>query len=254
MSDPDTARREPDEFEWSPARLETLDERFRERPPQELVRWAVGHFGPDLALATSFGPQTVVLMHMAVAIDPRTTIFYLDTDLLFPETYALRDELAQRLSVTFTRVPASLPLQGQEAIYGARLWTREPERCCYLRKILPLQRFLSGRRAWISGVRRSQTDDRAGARIVEWDSQNALVKLNPLAGWTDTQVWDYVRKHELPSNRLHREGYPSIGCQPCTRPVAPGEDPRSGRWAGTRKTECGIHLDPVGSRRSRGSL
>ena len=236
------------DFSWGPERLERLRRRFENRPPRELLEWASGEFGSSLALATSFGPQTIVLMHLLVQVDPKATIFYLDTDLLFPETYALRDRLQRRLGVEFRRVPASLPLHGQQAIYGAELWKREPERCCYLRKVLPLQRYLSDKRAWITGVRRAHTAERAGARCIEWDSQNALVKLNPLVGFSTEQVWAHLREHDLPANPLHDAGYPSVGCRPCTRAVKPGDDPRSGRWAGSGKTECGIHLDPLAPR------
>ena len=232
-------------FDWNPERLQETDSRFHDHPAEELLQWALDRFAPDICLATSFGPQTIALMHMVARARRETTIFYLDTDLLFPETYALRDELSERLGVHITRVKACLPLSAQEAHYGKALWSREPERCCFLRKVLPLQRFLADKRAWITGVRRAQTAERAAARLVDWDSANALVKINPLVRWTDDQVWAYLRTHDLPSNPLHREGYPSIGCRPCTSPVSPGQDPRSGRWAGTERKECGIHIDRV---------
>ena len=231
------------DFDWNPKRLRETDARFRDRSPAELLRWALARFAPDICLATSFGPQTIALMHMVADLRRDTKVFYLDTDLLFPQTYALRDELCERLGVQVTRVEASLPLHAQEAHYGKELWARDPQRCCYLRKVLPLQRVLADKRAWITGVRRAHTAERAGARLVEWDAANALVKINPLVHWTDEQVWEYLRRHDLPSNPLHREGYPSIGCRPCTWPVSRGQDPRSGRWAGTERTECGIHLD-----------
>jgi phosphoadenosine phosphosulfate reductase len=238
------------DFDWNPSRLGEIDARFRDRPPEALLRWARSRFEPDICLATSFGPQTIVLMHMLARLRAKTTIFYLDTDLLFAETYALRDELAGRLGLRFTRVEASLPLHAQEAIYGEALWAREPERCCYLRKVLPLQRFLADKRAWITGVRRTHTAERNGTRLVEWDSSNALVKINPLARWTDEEVWTYIRRYDLPSNPLHSDGYPSIGCRPCTRPVEPGQAARSGRWAGTGRDECGIHRDRIGPARA----
>jgi phosphoadenosine phosphosulfate reductase len=183
-------------------------------------------------------------MHMVSQIRPETVTFYLDTDLLFPETYALRDELARRLGVRFERVPGSLPLEVQAAKYGEELWKRDPDLCCYVRKVVPQRQYLSQHRAWITGIRRDQTAFRANAGLVEWDTTNKMVKLNPLAAWTSEQVWNYIREHDLPYNALHDRGYPSIGCRPCTRAVAPGEDPRAGRWSGTKKTECGIHLKP----------
>jgi phosphoadenosine phosphosulfate reductase len=213
---------------------------------REVLGWAFERFAPDVCLATSFGPQTIVLMHLVAALRPETTVFYLDTELLFPETYALRDRLARELGLTLTRVAPELSLERQAAEHGPELWARDPERCCMLRKVLPLRRFLADQRAWITGVRRDQTAERARAGIVEWDEANRLVKVNPLLDWTSDQVWDYLQRHGLPTNALHTQGYPSIGCRPCTAPVAPGEGPRAGRWRGTGKTECGIHVGRSG--------
>lgn len=226
---------------WTPELLARVAARFAEAPAERLLDWAVEVFAPELCLATSFGPQSIVLMHMISRIRPQTTVFYLDTDLLFPETYELRGRLAARLGLAITRVPATLSLEQQAASFGPELWSHDPDRCCRLRKVLPLRNFLAGRRAWITGIRASQTRLRAQAALVEWDDANGLVKLNPLLRWTNEQVWGYIRTHDLPSSRLHLEGYPSIGCRPCTRPVRPGDDPRSGRWPGFGKTECGIH-------------
>jgi phosphoadenosine phosphosulfate reductase len=193
-------------------------------------------------LATGFGPEGVVLMHHLSQLKPAVGVFYVDTDLLFPETYALRDELAARLGIEFINVHTELSLDAQAEAYGPELWQHDPDLCCHLRKVIPLRCFLAPRRAWISGIRRDQTPARASAGIVEWDNVNQMVKLNPLANWSVDHVWDYIRAHDLPFNHLHRMGYPSIGCWPCTKPVAPGDDPRSGRWAGFNKTECGIHF------------
>jgi phosphoadenosine phosphosulfate reductase len=231
----------------APADLASAAVRFAEAPPERLLAWAVEVFAPDLCLATSFGPQSIALMHMMSALRPETTVFYLDTGLLFPETHELRDRLSARLGVTITRVTASLSLEQQAGIFGAELWSREPDRCCHLRKVLPLRRFLANQRAWITGIRATQTSLRARAARIEWDAANGLVKLNPMLHWTHEQVWAYIRAHDLPFSRLHLQGYPSIGCQPCTRPVRPGDDPRAGRWAGSGKTECGIHLSSRGA-------
>jgi phosphoadenosine phosphosulfate reductase len=137
---------------------------------------------------------------------------------------------------------SGLSLAAQADQHGPALWSHDPDRCCQLRKVAPLRQYLATQRAWISAIRRDQTRHRASAGLVEWDRTNGLVKLNPLAAWTAGQVWAYVLKYELPYNPLHDQGYPSIGCWPCTRAVAAGADPRSGRWAGLAKTECGIHL------------
>lgn len=206
-----------------------------------LLAMAGRRFRDRLCLATSFGPQTVLLIDRVAEVAPATTVFYLDTGLLFEETYALRDELAARTGLTFRRVAPKLSIDEQARTYGAELWKCAPDHCCRLRKVEPLRRFLGDYSAWITGIRRGQTALRAGTRRVEWDPAHGLVKINPLWNWSDEDVWSAIRARELPTNRLHRDGYPSIGCAPCTRRVLPGEDPRAGRWAGSEKTECGIH-------------
>lgn len=231
--------------QWTVNELNRASQELEGSSPELVLRWGFENFAPDIVQATGFGPEGVVLMHMVSEIRPETKVFYLDTDLLFQETYDLRDELVRRLGVRFERVSTGLSLNEQALRYGDALWKADPDSCCYLRKVLPQREYLSHYRAWITGIRRDQTMFRANAGLVEWDSTNKMVKLNPLAGWTSEQVWDYVRKYDLPYNPLHDNGYPSIGCMPCTRAVAPGDDPRSGRWAGTQKTECGIHLKPI---------
>lgn len=229
---------------FTPERLKEISDGFEGRAPELILRWGLDTFAPDIALATGFGPEGVVLMHLVSQIAPQTTVFYLDTDLLFPETYELRDELEAALGIRFTRLHSGLSLDEQAEQHGPALWSHSPNLCCQLRKVAPLRRFLATRRAWMTGVRRDQTAHRASAGLVEWDRANDLVKINPLAGWTSEQVWDHIYAHQLPFNRLHSFGYPSIGCWPCTRPAVSGDDPRSGRWAGFAKTECGIHLQP----------
>jgi phosphoadenosine phosphosulfate reductase len=230
---------------WTPERVQQYSGDFEEWPSAELLRWAAAEFSPGLALATGFGPEGVVLMHLVAQVSREISVFYLDTGLLFDETYALRDALAARLGLRFTRIAPALSLDDQARAHGPRLWARDPDRCCALRKVAPLRAFLQGQRAWITAIRREQTPQRAHARVLEWDAANGLVKLNPLAAWTSDQVWDHIRAHDLPYNPLHDQGFPSLGCWPCTQPVAPGADPRSGRWPGRAKTECGIHLSAV---------
>jgi phosphoadenosine phosphosulfate reductase len=232
----------PSEMAWTPALLQQLNDRFNGQEPQEILRWGLETFGPDIALATSFGPTSIVLMHLIRQIRPETTIFYLDTDLLFPETYALRDELAGYLELQFTRLCPNLSLEAQVAQYGPALWACQPNLCCCLRKMEPLRCFLATQRAWITGVRRDQTSQRASAELVEWDQIHGLVKLNPLVSWSMAQVWAYIDMHNLPFNPLHQQNYPSIGCWPCTQAVGPGQDARAGRWPGWDKSECGIHM------------
>jgi len=227
--------------DWTAESLTAVNLQLREVSLTSVLRWSLERFAPRICLATSFGPQSIVLMHQVSLLRPETTVFYLDTELLFPETYALRDRLQEQLGLRFTRVTADFGVDEQGMRFGPQLWARDPDQCCQLRKVAPLRRFLVGQQAWITGVRRSHTSERAEASMVEWDPANQLIKLNPLVRWDSRQVWDYLRRYDLPVNTLHAEGYPSIGCRPCTRAVPPGEDPRSGRWPGFQKTECGIH-------------
>ncbi|ATY83730.1 phosphoadenylyl-sulfate reductase [Kyrpidia spormannii] len=210
-------------------------------PPEEILEWALERFSPRIALACSFGVEDVVLVDMATRILPHVQIFYLDTGLLFPETYEVRDRVVDRYRPNLRRVTPQLDLRQQAAEYGEALWTRDPNTCCRLRKVEPLRDVLAEQDAWVTGIRREQSPTRAGAKVVEVDRKFGLIKVNPLAGWDSRQVWNYVHTHEVPYNSLHDRGYPSIGCAPCTRPVRPGEDPRAGRWAGFDKTECGLH-------------
>ncbi|MGI9066436.1 MAG: phosphoadenylyl-sulfate reductase [Pyrinomonadaceae bacterium] len=218
-----------------------ISDEFEMASPDAVLRWAIKEFSPDVALATGFGSEGCVLIAMLSAINPDTRIFYLDTDLLFPETSALRAQLEARYGVHFERRASSLSVRDQAAEYGERLWEREPDRCCRLRKVEPLREMLNGMRAWVTAIRRDQSPARAGSDLVEWDMRFGLVKINPLAKWSAGDVWNYIAKHDVPYNPLHDQGYPSIGCIPCTTPVQIGEIPRAGRWRGTGKSECGIH-------------
>jgi phosphoadenosine phosphosulfate reductase len=220
---------------------QVLSYEFETASPEAVLRWAIEEFAPDVALATGFGAEGCVLVAMLSAINPDTRIFYLDTDLLFPETYALRDQLETRYGVRFERRAASLSVGDQAAEYGDRLWEREPDLCCRLRKVEPLREMLKGMRAWVTAIRRDQSAARASISVVERDEKFGLIKLNPLAKWSARDVWNYIAKHDVPYNTLHDHGYPSIGCVPCTTPVQIGETPRAGRWRGTTKRECGIH-------------
>ncbi len=211
-----------------------------EAAPQEVLAWAVREYGPRLVLACSFGgPSGMALLDMLLKIDPSVPIYYLDTDLLFPETYDHIARVARHYGVS------PLPVRPERSVYqqaldrGPALWERDPDLCCSLRKVEPQREFLNGYSAWISGIRR---DRGAGAvPVVSWDPTFDLVKINPLATWTEEMVWTYVRAHDVPYNELHDRGYPSIGCTPCTVRVRPGDDARAGRWQGFAKTECGLH-------------
>lgn len=231
---------------WLPANLSGLNRRFEATHPRQLLQWAVASFGRDVVLATGFGPSGIVLMHLASQLRPRVPVFYLQTDLFFPETLALRDELAATLGVELVEVHSGLSLDEQAEQFGPGLWQLNPDLCCQLRKVNPMRRYLAGKKAWITGIRRDQGITRAQTQPVAWDEANHLLKLSPLAGWRREQVWAYLREHHLPYNALHDDGYASIGCLPCTRPVAAGDDERSGRWVGLDKIECGIHIQPNG--------
>ena len=220
---------------------QTISDGFEKASPEDVLRWAIKEFDPDVALATGFGAEGCVLVSMLSAIRSGTRIFYLDTDLLFPETYALRDQLEARYGVRFERRATTLSVSDQAAQYGERLWEREPDLCCRVRKVEPLREALKGLRAWVTAIRRSQSAERTRTGFVEWDRKFGLIKINPLAAWSLSDVWNYIAKHDVPYNPLHDQGYPSIGCLPCTTPVQIGEAPRAGRWRGIDKSECGIH-------------
>lgn len=237
----DTARpKRP--WESEPDELRMISDRFEQAWPEDVLEWALKTFGSKVAMATGFGPSGVTLMHMLSRVDRSATVFYLDTDLLFPQTYDLKRRLADRLGLTFTRVHSGISLQEQARLEGPDLWRTDPDRCCYVRKVLPLRRFLATREAWITGIRRDQSPTRVKIDIVHRDAAHNLVKINPLAGWSDRQIWDYIELNDLPYNPLHDRGYPSLGCVPCTQAVAKDDDPRAGRWKGHDKVECGIHV------------
>ncbi|SDX42388.1 phosphoadenylylsulfate reductase (thioredoxin) [Marininema mesophilum] len=226
---------------WNEEKVRRVVATLDERDPDQILSWAVQEFGKGVALACSFGFEDVSLVHRLTRIDNEPTIFYLDTDLLFKETHETRDQLIKAYDISFTRVEPAYTLSKQAELWGDELWKREPDQCCFIRKVEPLRRFLAGRDAWITGIRRDQAPSRANAEVVEWDSQFGLVKINPLAYHSAEDVWEYIHQYQVPYNPLHEKHYPSIGCIPCTRSVATGEDSRAGRWASFGKTECGLH-------------
>ena len=211
-------------------------------PAAEVLRWGLRQFGDSLAVASSFGAEDVVLIDAASRLEAKFRVFTLDTDFLFPETYALIDRIESRYGIAVERARSAYTPQAQAEQFGVELWASKPDQCCQLRKVEPLKKQLAGLGAWVTGVRRDQAPTRANTRKVEWDAKFGLVKINPLADWSWQQVWDYIRAHDVPYNPLHDRNYPSIGCTYCTRAVQPGEDPRAGRWSGFNKTECGLHL------------
>ena len=226
----------------SEAELQRLNAEFESATPNTILRWAAQTFGDKLATVTSFQPTGVVTLHILSQIAPSTAVLTLDTELLFPETYALMDDLENRLSLNLIRVKPALTVEQQAQQYGAALWEREPDNCCQIRKVAPLGPALAGYDAWITGLRRDQSG-RSTTPIVSWDKKYQKVKICPFANWTDEIIWLYINSHELPYNALHDRGYPSIGCNTptCTQPATEGNE-RSGRWVNSQKTECGIHV------------
>lgn len=222
------------------ALIKQAAEQFENESAETVVKWAVETF-PNITFACSFGAEDVVLVDILQKISPKTDIFYLDTDFHFQETYETRDRLIEKYGMSFVEVKPHLTPAEQAAQYGEELWKSNPNECCNIRKVQPLTNILSKYDAWITGIRRDQAPTRANAKKVEYDVKFGLVKFNPLASWTSEDVWNYIRENNVIYNPLHDRNYPSIGCEHCTRPVMPGEDPRAGRWSGNDKTECGLH-------------
>ncbi|MGZ8386424.1 MAG: phosphoadenylyl-sulfate reductase [Nitrospira sp.] len=217
---------------------------FETKLPQDVLAAAIERYGQKMVLACSFGAEDVVLVDMVHRINPAVPLFYLDTDFLFPETYATRDRIIERYQLKpaqVVQVKSLLTPQRQAESHGDALWASHPDQCCQLRKVEPLTRVLKGYDAWITGIRRDQAPSRANAGLIEWDEKFTLIKVNPLARWTWAEVWSYIKVYEVPYNPLHDHNYPSIGCTYCTAPVASGDDPRAGRWKNFTKTECGLH-------------
>ena len=211
------------------ADLDALDAR-------EVLAWAVEHHHPRLAAACSFQKEASVILDLLLGIEPQARFFTLDTGLLFSETYETWRRVEERYGVK-VEVYEGISVEQQAADYGDALWARDPDACCGLRKVSPLTQALSTVDAWISGLRRDQSPERAGTRKLAWDEAHGVWKLNPLADWTERDVWRYIVEHDLPYPPRHDQGYASIGCVHCT---SPGND-RVGRWAGSAKTECGLH-------------
>ena len=221
-------------------------ESFESKQPQEVLAAAIERYVPKIVLACSFGAEDVVLVDMIHRINSSVPLFYLDTEFLFHETYTTRDRIIERYQLKPAQVIQTKSLvtpEQQAQQYGDALWTTDQgkDQCCKLRKVEPLSRVLKGYEAWITGLRREQAATRAHIKMIEWDERFQLVKVNPLAKWSWSDVWTYIKVYEVPYNPLHDQHYPSIGCTHCTKPVMPGEDPRSGRWQGSGKTECGLH-------------
>jgi phosphoadenosine phosphosulfate reductase len=230
---------------WTAEQIASANEALAGAPPQAILRWAVDTFHPRLTMATAFGAEGCCLIHLLAEIEPAVRIFNLETGYQFAETLELRERIRRRYGIEVAFVRPELTVAEYEAEHGGPLYRHRPDQCCHDRKLLPLRRAVAGYDAWISAIRRDQTADRSAAGVVQWDAKFNLVKVNPLLAWTRTDVWSFVLKHDVPYNPLHDQGYPSIGCWPCTQAVGAGADERAGRWAGTRKKECGLHVIEV---------
>jgi phosphoadenosine phosphosulfate reductase len=239
------ARAHAPQLEPTPELLAELAEhstRLESATPEEIVSWAHERFAPHLTMATAFGPEGCVILEMLSRIAPETYVFNLETGYQFQQTLDLRDRIAEKYGIEVDLLQPELSVPEYEALHGGPLYKTNPNQCCFDRKIKVLQRAAQGHHAWMSGIRRDQSSDRAQAAIVGWDKKFNLVKISPLANLTKNDIWKRITTYEIPYNPLHDQGYPSIGCWPCTRAVVAGEnDERAGRWSGTAKTECGLH-------------
>jgi phosphoadenosine phosphosulfate reductase len=226
----------------SQTNLAEINHRLEQASLDTLLQWSLDTFDDKVAQVTSFGPTGMVILDHLARLSPGIRIITIDTDFLFPETYRLWNEVQRRYPIKLDVRRSALTPPMQTHLHGPRLWAKDPNLCCYLRKVVPLQDVLRGLNAWLTGLRRDQSSTRADIPLVTWDAKYDLVKINPLAGWTRSRVWSYVVEHNLPYNPLHDQGYASIGCTHCTKPTLTSTDERSGRWLGQQKVECGIHL------------
>jgi phosphoadenosine phosphosulfate reductase len=224
---------------WTEETAAEVNARLETASAAHIADWAVATFGKRLIVASSM--QDTILPHLFGTRLSGVEILFLETGYHFPETIATRDEAARRFPITIVNAMPKQSVAEQDAQFGAKLHDRDPNLCCAMRKVEPLERSLAGYDAWVTGARRVDAITRAEMPVVQWDAKHGLVKINPLALWSDAQIEQYQAEYDLPRNPLVAQGYPSIGCLPCTRAVKPGEDARAGRWAGQDKTECGIH-------------
>ncbi len=223
-------------------KLREASQRLETASPEEIIAWGIEHYAPYLTMATAFGPEGCVILSMLAKIAPETYIFNLDTGYQFQETLDLRDRIAAKYGIEVDLLQPELSVPEYETLHGGPLYRINPNQCCFDRKLQVLERASKVMHAWMSGIRRDQSADRARAAIVGWDKKFGLVKISPLANSTKQDVWKRITEEGIPYNPLHDQGYPSIGCWPCTRAVESGEtDERAGRWSGMQKTECGLH-------------
>ncbi|MBT6870906.1 MAG: phosphoadenylyl-sulfate reductase [Candidatus Marinimicrobia bacterium] len=224
--------------------IEKYEEYGKLLNPADLLVWTIDHFGIDkVVMGTGFGVPGVVLLDILKKVNKNVEVFYIDTGVLFKETYELKNQLESHYDMKFKRFSTQIPIEQQRELYGDELWNRDPNLCCNIRKVMPLKKALSSYDVWITGIRKSQTELRKDSDAIEYDERYNVTKINPLINWTHEQVWDYIEENKLPFNKLHKEGFPSLGCTHCTTSVKSGEDDRAGRWRGSGKTECGLHFN-----------
>jgi phosphoadenosine phosphosulfate reductase len=222
--------------------LSVANQQLESATPEEIIAWGAQRYAPYFTMATAFGPEGCVILSMLAKVAPETYVFNLDTGYQFQETLDLRDRIAEKYGIEVDLLQPELSVPEYEALNGGPLYRTNPNQCCFDRKIKTLKRAADVMHAWMSGIRRDQSADRAQAAVVGWDKKFGLVKISPLANWTKKDVWQRITDEGVPYNPLHDQGFPSIGCWPCTRSVDAGEtDERAGRWSGTKKTECGLH-------------
>jgi phosphoadenosine phosphosulfate reductase len=221
--------------------LSDASQKLAGKTPLEMIGWAAETFQGKLAIGTSLGAEAMVIMDLASRVIPNVPYIFLDTDFHFQDTLDLLEKARKRYKANIMIAKTELSPAQQAALHGDQLYFRDPSACCEVRKIEPMRKALKPYQAWLSGMRRDQTAVRANMNYADWDSKFGLVKVSPILDWSWDDVWKYIHENDVPYNRLHDMGYPSIGCAPCTKPVKPGDDPRSGRWAGFDKTECGLH-------------
>lgn len=232
---------------YSPDEIKAINQQLKGKPAEEVLRWAADAFGSEIACASSFGPEDVVLIDMIAGVAPGIRIFTLDTGRLHDETYEVMERVRVRYGLSihsyFPDREAVERLEREKGFCSFRESIEYREECCGIRKVEPLRRALAGMRAWVTGLRRAQSVTRTHMEVLEWDEGNGLAKVTPLIDWSHDQVWEYIRANNVPYNALHDRGFPSIGCAPCTRAIKPGEDIRAGRWwwENPENKECGLH-------------
>jgi phosphoadenosine phosphosulfate reductase len=229
--------------DWTKLVFARLSNRFQHGSGIDLLGWAIETFGNGLSIGTGFGASGIVLMDLALQINPDVDIFYIDTGYFFPETLALIRQLEDHYQRSLRRVATDITVEQQAKRYGPDLYANDPNLCCQIRKVGPLKKALADSTAWVTALRHDQSSTRRDVSMVKWNERYNVVKIAPLAYWTEADIWQHVHERRLPYNTLHDQNYPSVGCWPCTKAVSEGDDLRAGRWQGTEKKECGLHWE-----------